>query len=98
MRAVKMYQLTLEQVQKDLALKHIHLIKQKQAGYLIFYIIQDIEQLPSIDGEAQLSNVIDDFEIELVNEALSFAESIETTATTFIDELVSAFDTGVKIG
>jgi prophage DNA circulation protein len=58
--------------------------------------VQDIEKVPSIDAEVQLKNIVGDFEIELVQNALTFAETIETTATTFIDELVSAIDTGVK--
>ena len=58
--------------------------------------VQDIEKIPSTDAEALMNNVVDDFEIELVKEALTFAETIETTATTFIDEFMSAFDTGVR--
>ena len=58
--------------------------------------VQDIEKVPSIDAEVQLKNIVGDFEIELVQNALTFAETIETTATTFIDEFVSAIDTGIK--
>lgn len=85
---IKVYIDGLEVISSD---KHI-----TKTIFKIDATVQDIEKIPSVDGEAQLNNIIDDFEIELVNEALSFAESIETTATTFIDELVSAFDTGVR--
>lgn len=85
---IKVYIDGLEVISSD---KHI-----TKTIFKIDATVQDIEKIPSIDGEAQLNNIVDDFEIELVNEALSFAESIETTATTFIDELIDAFDTGVR--
>lgn len=85
---IKVYIDDLEVINSD---KHI-----TKTIFNIRGTVQDIEKVPSIDAEVQLKNIVGDFEIELVQNALTFAETIETTATTFIDELVSAIDTGVK--
>lgn len=85
---IKVYIDELDVVNSD---KHI-----TKTIFSISGTVQDIEKIPSTDAEALMNNVVDDFEIELVKEALTFAETIETTATTFIDEFMSAFDTGVR--
>jgi len=85
---IKVYIDELEVINSD---KHI-----TKTIFNISGTVQDIEKIPSIDAEVQLKNIVGDFEIELVKEALTFAETIETTATTFIDEFMNAFDTGVR--
>lgn len=85
---IKVYIDELEVVNSD---KHI-----TKTIFNISGTVQDIEKIPSIDAEVQLKNIVGDFEIELVKEALTFAETIETTATTFVDEFMNAFDTGVR--
>ncbi len=40
---------------------------------------------------AQYIQATEGGEIELVKEALTFAETIETTATTFVDEFVQSY-------
>jgi len=85
---IKVYIDDLEVINSD---KHI-----TKTIFNIRGTVQDIEKIPSTDAEALLNNVVDDFEIELVKEALTFAETIETTATTIIDEFMNAFDTGVR--
>lgn len=85
---IKVYIDDLEVINSD---KHI-----TKTIFNIRGTVQDIEKIPSTDAEALLNNVIDDFEIELIKEALTFAETIETTATTIIDEFMNAFDTGVR--
>ena len=85
---IKVYIDELEVINSD---KHI-----TKTIFNISGTVQDIEKIPSIDAEVQLKNIVGDFEVELVQNALTFAETIETTATTFIDEFMSAFDTGVR--
>jgi len=85
---IKVYIDELEVINSD---KHI-----TKTIFNISGTVQDIEKIPSIDAEVQLKNIVGDFEIELVKEALTFAETIETTATTFVDEFMNAFDTGVR--
>ena len=85
---IKVYIDGLEVINSD---KHI-----TKTIFSIDGTVQDIEKIPSIDAEAQLKNLVSDFEIELVQDAISFAQTIETTATTFIDELTSAIDTGLR--
>ena len=85
---IKVYIDELEVINSD---KHI-----TKTIFNISGTVQDIEKIPSIDAEVQLKNIVGDFEVELVQNALTFAETIETTATTFVDEFMSAFDTGVR--
>ena len=85
---IKVYIDGLEVINSD---KHI-----TKTIFSIDGTVQDIEKIPSIDAEAQLKNLVSDFEIELVQDAISFAQTIETTATTFVDELTSAIDTGLR--
>ena len=58
--------------------------------------VQDIEKLPTVNAEAQLKNTISDFELELEQKALEFAETIKTVDTTIVDDIIDATETGIK--